>query len=211
MNLKDVDLRYVYRKWKSNLEFFEPFMRSGPFVSLQNYEDFEIGYSPKEEELYEKYKIVIDKILHEDLRSTFVIVDLELMEDLEIAYVLNNRFSIKPVLNCNFLFHPYGLIGGKSEIEALVTIGQKLQDIIPKGYVFFLDYGRYKDFSLEVYKKKLNNQYELTEEDVPNLETLKELGFARIVIITKDTLKEDVNYYANYLKQELQVEVLQGV
>lgn len=211
MNLKDVDLRYIYRKWKSNLEFFEPFMRSGPFVSLQNYEEFEISYSPKEEELYEKYKSIINKILMQNLKDTFVIVDLELMESLEIAFVLNNRFSIKPVLNCNFLFHPYGLIGDKQQIEALVTVGYNLQEIIPKGYVFFLDYERYKEFSPEVYKKKLNNQYELTEEDVPNLETLKELGFARIVIITKDTLKEDVNYYANYLKQELQVEVLQGV
>lgn len=211
MNLKDVDLRYIYRKWKSNLEFFEPFMRSGPFVSLQNYEEFEISYSPKEEELYEKYKAIINKILMENLKNTFVIVDLELMEGLEIAFVLNNRFSIKPVLNCNFLFHSYGLIGDKQQIEALVTIGYNLQDIIPKGYVFFLDYGRYKEFSPEVYKKKLNNQYELTEEDVPNLETLKELGFTRIVIITKDTLKEDINYYANYLKQELQVEVLQRV
>lgn len=208
MNLKDVDLRYIYRKWKSNLEFFEPFMRSGPFVSLQNYEEFEISYSPKEEELYEKYKAIINKILMENLKNTFVIVDLELMEDLEIAFVLNNRFSIKPVLNCNFLFHPYGLIGDKQQIEALVTIGYNLQDIIPKGYVFFLDYGRYKDFSPEVYKKKLNNQYELTQEDVPNLQTLKELGFNKIVIITTDTLKEDIHYYTNYLKQELQVEII---
>lgn len=208
MNLKDVDLRYVYRKWKSNLEFFEPFIRSGPFVSLQNYEDFQIGYKPKEEELYKKYKIEIDKILEQNLRSTFIIADLELIEDLEIAYVLNNKFSIKPVLNCNFLFHPYGLIGDKQQIEALVTIGYKLQEIIPKGYVFFLDCGRYKEFTPEVYKKKLNNQYELTEEDVPNLETLKELGFNRVVIITKNTLKEDIHYYANYLRQELQVEVL---
>lgn len=208
MNLKDVDLIYIYRKWKSNLEFFEPFMRSGPFVSLQNYEEFEISYSPKEEELYEKYKAIINKILMQNLKNTFVIVDLELMEDLEIAFVLNNRFSIKPVLNCNFLFHPYGLIGDKQQIEALVTVGYNLQEIIPKGYVFFLDYERYKEFSPEVYKKKLNNQYELTEEDVPNLQTLKELGFNRIVIITKDTLKEDIHYYTNYLRQELQVEII---
>lgn len=211
MNLKDVDLRHLYRKWKSNLEFFEPFMRSGPFVSLQNYGDFEICYSPQEEELYEKHKIVIDKILRQDLKNTFFIADLELIEDLEIAYVINNKFSIKPVLNCNFLFHPYGLIGDKGQIEALVTIGHKLQHITPKGYVLFLDYGRYKDFSPEVYKKKLNNQYELTEEDLPNINTLKELGFKKVILIINEQLKEDINGYVNYLREELQVEILSGL
>lgn len=208
MNLKDADFKYLYRKWKSNLEPFEAFMRSGPFVSLQTYENFEIDFKIKDEELYSKYKDVIHEILQENLRSTFAIIDFNLRESLELAYILNNKHSLKPILNYNFLFHPYGLIGNEDDIGALVALGYNLKDINPQGYILFLDYGRYRDFSQELYKKKLNNQYELTEEDLPNIETLKELGYSKVVLFTRETIKEDINSYLDYMKRELEVKVI---
>jgi len=208
MNLKDTDLKYLYRKWKYNLDPFEAFMRSGPFVSLQTYENFEIDFNINDEELSCKYKNVIYEILQEDLRDTFVIIDLNLNESLELAYILNNKHSVKPILNYNFLFHPYGLIGNEDEIGSLVKLGYNLKDINPQGYILVLDYGRYKDFPQELYKKKLNNQYELTEEDLPNIETLKELGYSKVVLFTRETIKEDINSYLDYMKSEFKVKVI---
>ena len=40
MNLQEIDLRNIYRIWKSDLGPFEGFFRSTPFVSLQTYDDF---------------------------------------------------------------------------------------------------------------------------------------------------------------------------
>jgi hypothetical protein len=208
MNLKDTDLKYLYRKWKNNLGPFEAFMRSGPFVSLQTYENFEIDFDINDEELSCKYKNVIYEILQENLRDTFVIIDLNLNESLELAYILNNKHSLKPILNYNFLFHPYGLIGNEDEIGSLVKLGYNLKEINPEGYILFLDYGRYKDLPQELYKKKLNNQYELTEEDLPNIETLKELGYSKVVLFTRETIKEDINCYLDYMKSELKVKVI---
>lgn len=208
MNLKDTDLKYLYRKWKSNLDPFEAFMRSGPFVSLQTYENFEIDFNINDEEFCCKYKEIIHEILQENLRDTFVIVDFNLRESLELAYILNNKHSLKPILNYNFLFHPYGLIGNEDDIGALVKLGYNLKEINPEGYILFLDYGRYKDFPQELYKKKLNNQYELTEEDLPNIETLKELGYSKVVLFTRETIKEDINSYLDYMKSELKVKVI---
>lgn len=42
MKLGEIDLRMLYRLWKSNLGPFKCFFRSTPFVSLQTYDDFEL-------------------------------------------------------------------------------------------------------------------------------------------------------------------------
>lgn len=210
MNLKDCDLKFLYRKYKENLGPFECFMRSGPFVSLQTYDNFHIN-TDINEDLYKKHESIISNILNTDLNSTFLILDIPLELGLEIGYVLNNRFNVKPILNLNFLFHPYGLVGSKASIEALVKYGLTLDSISPKSYVLLLDYNRYDDFPKSLYKIKLNNQYELTFDDLPYTSTLKELNYSKVAIFTKNKIKEDISYYLNTINKELTTFILEVI
>ncbi|MEG1254245.1 normocyte-binding protein [Clostridium sp.] len=207
MNLKEKDFRKIYRFWKSNLGTFEPFMRSGPFVSLQTYSDFEITYSLDEQYLYNEHKDKLEAIKNHDLEKTFVIIDINMRESLEVAYLLNNKFNIKPIINFNFLFNPYGLIGSRDSIERLVVLGENLQNIKPIAYVLFLDYERYGDFPEEAYKKKLNNQYEFSDEDLPYGKTLKTLGYTNLIIYTKNNIKEDMKDYIETINNDLNIEI----
>ncbi|MGL5353873.1 MAG: normocyte-binding protein [Clostridium sp.] len=211
-NLQNKNFKEIYRAWKSNLGVFEPFMRSGPFVSLQTYSDFKLTYLLDEASLYNLYKDKLNQITKINLEKTFIIVDINMDDSLEIAYLLNNKFNIKPILNFNFLFHDYGLVGDKSSIEKLIILGENLKNINPTGYCLFLDYNRYMDFPDELYKKKLNNQYEFSEDDLPYAKTLKELGYENLTIYTKSNknllLKEDLNAYIQLLKKDLNVQII---
>lgn len=208
MNLQETNFRKIYRAWKANLGVFEPFMRSGPFVSLQTYLDFNFTYSLDEEYLNNKYKEKLDKIIDNNLEKTFIIIDSDMNESLELAYLLNNKFNIKPIINFNFLFHPYGLVGSKESIERLVVLGKNLATVKPTAYLMFLDYERYGDFSAELYKKKINNQYEFSDEDLPYGEMLKKLGYTTMIICTKGELKEDLKEYADSIKSSLSIEII---
>ncbi|SFB43184.1 hypothetical protein [Clostridium frigidicarnis] len=210
MNLKDCNFKFLYRKWKDNSGPFECFIRSGPFVSLQTYDNFHINTCINKD-LYKKHKSTISKILDIDLTSTFLILDIPLDIGLEIGYVLNNMFKIKPILNLNFLFHPYGLVGNKTSIESLIKCGLNLDSICPSAYVLLLDYNRYDDFPKNLYKVRLNNQYELTLDDLPHSSTLKELNYSKVVIFTMNKIKEDISYYLNTINKDLNTFILEVI
>jgi hypothetical protein len=207
MKLKDVDVRQVYRNWKLGSDAFESFVRSGPFVSLKTYEDFDLNMSFDLLHLQQQYHDILQSILN-CKKDEFILCDFDFNNSLEIGFLLNNIFSIKPIISFNMLFHPYGLIGTKGNIENLVKYGLNLKKITPKGYVFMCDYGRYQDFKEDEYKKKLNNQYEICDADLPYVETLKILGYNKVVFFTEKDIKKDIQGYLNYIENSnVQIEL----
>lgn len=205
MNLQEMDLRNVYRRWKSDLGPFEGFFRSTPFVSLQTYDDFTV-----ETENINEYDIkVLDIIIKNSDENNFIIIDLPLNEILNLALVLNNEYSIKPILNVNLLFHPFGIIGNKDNINKLINNGLELRKINSKKFVMLIPYDRYNDELLTSdLNDKLNNQYGIGEDDIPSVNVLKELEYSKVIILTKDNIKEDLNDYVNFINKDIRVEII---
>ena len=205
MNLQEMDLRNVYRRWKSDLGPFEGFFRSTPFVSLQTYDDFTV-----ETENINEYDIkVLDIIIKNSDENNFIIIDLPLNEILNLALVLNNEYSIKPILNVNLLFHPFGIIGNKDNINKLINNGLELRKINSKKFVMLIPYDRYNDELLTSdLNYKLNNQYGIGEDDIPSVNVLKELEYSKVIILTKDNIKEDLNDYVNFINKDIRVEII---
>ena len=85
MNLCEVDLINVYRKWKRNLGVFRCFFRSSPFVSLKTYDDFILD--DFRDELSDN---LINKVLNNYKDDYFTIIDLEFDEILNLSVKLNN-------------------------------------------------------------------------------------------------------------------------
>lgn len=208
VNLEDVDLKYLYTKWKENLKELKPFIRSTPFVSLQTYNNFDLDKYNIEES---KNEFVIDQVQKivgakcDD--ETFMIVDLDFNEILDIAFILNDKEGICPLLNVNLMFHPYGIVGNKMHVKKLIHYGMNLKYSQPWKCVMFMPYDRYDD-SIDVSKMthKLNNQYGIGDEDIPYAETLKSLGYKKVVAVTYEKVKEDFNEYLKYISKELEVE-----
>lgn len=204
MNLQGIDLRHIYRIWKSDLGPFQGFFRSTPFVSLQTYDDFILeenisGYDQK----------VLDMILENANENNFLIIDLPFDVILNLALALNNEYSIKPILNINLLFHPFGIVGNRDNINKLINNGLKLKKINPIKFVMLIPYDRYnEELESEELKDKLNNQYGIGEEDLPYINMLKELEYSKVIIVTKDHIKDDLKDYANFIEKDIRVEVI---
>lgn len=204
MNLKEVNLREIYKKWKNDLGEFRCFFRSTSFVSLQTYENFILDDYKNESK-----KEIITKIINEYNDKDFIIVDLPLDEILDLSLELNNNYFIKPILNINLLFHPFGIVGSRKNISKLVNTGIKLNEVKSKKYIILIPYDRYNE-ELDVKKiyDKLNNQYAVADDDLPSADILKRLGYNRIVVFTKDNVKEDLMNYIDYFKNEINVKIV---
>ncbi|MBN1037993.1 MULTISPECIES: normocyte-binding protein [unclassified Clostridium] len=204
MNLKEVNLREIYKKWKNDLGEFRCFFRSTSFVSLQTYENFILDDYKNESK-----KEIITKIIDEYNEEDFIIVDLPLDEILDLSLELNNNYFIKPILNINLLFHPFGIVGSRKNISKLVNTGIKLSEVKSKKYIMLIPYDRYNE-ELDVKKiyDKLNNQYAVADDDLPSADILKRLGYNRIVVFTKDNVKEDLMNYIDYFKNEINVKIV---
>lgn len=208
MKLSDIDLIGVYRKWKNGLDPFQGYFRSTPFVSLQTYDDFEIS-----NENNIKYdQEVLSKIVEVSSEENFIIVDLPFKEVLNLALILNNEYIIKPILNINLLFHPFGIVGNKDNISALILNGLNLNNIDSRKFVMLIPYERYDDTLVaKDIKDNLNNQYGIGEDDLPNVQLLKTLGYNKITVFTEDIIKEDLNMYINFINKDIGVEIIRVI
>lgn len=205
MNLQEIDLRKVYRIWKSGLGPFQGFFRSTPFVSLQTYDDFILS----EENINKYNEKILNIVLENNNQNSFLIIDLPINEILDLALILNNEYYIKPILNINLLFHPFGVIGSKENISRLINNGLKLKKINTEKFVMLIPYDRYNDaLKSEELINKLNNQYGIGDDDLPNVDILKELGYNKIIVLTRNDIKEDLKDYINFINKDIKVEVV---
>ncbi|MDR3598410.1 normocyte-binding protein [Clostridium sp.] len=205
MKLSEIDLMGVYRKWKVNLGPFQGYFRSTPFVSLQTYEDFSLS----EENNNKCRQEVLNRIIQASSEDDFVIVDLPFDEILNLALVLNNEYLVKPIVNINLLFHPFGIMGNKDNISKLILNGLNLNTIDSRKFIMLIPYDRYDDdLQVRDLKDNLNNQYGIGEDDLPNTELLKELGYNKVVIFTESIIKDDLKDYIDFINKDIRVEII---
>lgn len=218
MNLHEIDLRKLYRIWKADLGPFQGFFRSTSFVSLQTYDDFILEGECKNGTSIEYYredcgkkfnKEVLNNIIENCNENNFLIIDLPINEILDLALILNNEYLIKPILNINLLFHPFGIVGNNDNINKLINNGFKLKKLNANKFVMLIPYDRY-DEKLNTTKlcDKLNNQYGIGEEDLPYVSLLKELNYSKVIVLTKEKVKEDINDYINFISKDIRVEII---
>lgn len=199
-HLKDIDLYQLYKKWYDGCGVFECFVHSTPFVTLKNYPDFVLHDMYDEQD---KYTNEVSSFFAPYVNSkTLFIIDFHAQLSLKIAYTLQKNLMLKPILTFGQINHPYGMIFDESAISSLISYGDKITNINDNGYVFILDYLRYNEFSEDIYKSKFNNQYEVTEYDLPVFEMLQDLGYQQVVFLYQGTMKEDIKSYIDYLQEK---------
>lgn len=198
MKLKDFDIKEIYQKWMEGAGAFRCFSKSTNFATLKNYPNIDVC---NESFSSEKYNWFLDEMDKFKLGETLVIIDIPGEEAIEVAYIMQNYRRIKPIITFNNIIHPNQLIGNDGYISNLVLLGSKLNRIEnePLTYGFILDEFRFGDYNEVDFRNNFNNQYEITEGDLPSFEMLKELGFNTVVYFSKNGCKEDIDGYLNYL------------
>lgn len=194
-----------YDNWLHNSGIFESYVKSTTLASLStlnsNKVDYENYYSinPLNRDNFEKLKAKLGI----NLTNTFLISDLKAEENLDFSIMLNNNLNIKPILAINHIAHDYGLIGNSIIHNKIVNYSFEFKNIKNvQAYCFILDNERYRDNDDYLNPLVFNNQYEITEEELPHIEVIKMVNIENLIFIYRNKIKEDIQKYLDYLKDE---------
>ncbi|ADL53052.1 hypothetical protein [Clostridium cellulovorans] len=206
MNLYD-----KFIKWYDNSGVFECYFKSTPFTTLKDYllditliEN--VGLDDNNIQTLEK----LNKLKVFNKENSIYMIDLPGEDSVDYAYLLNNNYYIKPILSYNNIFNKYGIVGSRELASKLLHYADTLiQHGKYKSYSFIMDFNRYID-DIDLDNPTLyNNQYEVTEEEFPYAEILQDLNIKKVIFITKEIIKQDVNNYLNYLQENnVEIEVI---
>lgn len=194
-----------YDNWRRNSGLFECYVKSTTLASLTTLDASKIEFDdytdvdPVNRDTFEGLKSIIGS----KLNKTFLISDLEAEENLDFSIMLNNDLKIKPILSFNHIAHDYGFIGNPVIHNKIVNYSFKFLDITEiQAYCFILDNGRYRENDDYLDPLVFNNQYEITEEELPHIEVLKMVNAENLIFIYRKKIKEDIQKYLDYLKDE---------
>ena len=196
--LSTIDLYEIYSKWFEGTYYFQCFVRSTNFVSLKQYPDFLLSQvSSNEDDFAIEVQQSVDKYLS---KNTLYFFDFPALEGIKTGYFVHKNKKIKPVITFNNILHPNGLIGDKEYINGLIGYGELIENKEIITYSFILDSNRYGNYEKEAYKRFFNNQYEMTNEDLPSYEMLQWLRLNKCIYLYRDEVKEDMDAYLQYLE-----------
>ncbi|MDF2504336.1 hypothetical protein [Clostridium sp.] len=177
----------LYKEFYVNAGIMSCFVKSLIFVSVVNMSNLSIN---------ENVQIDISKIKSFENEDDLIILDIPANVGLEYAYKYKDKYTIIP--DFNMVCHDFGIVKSNSILRNLTLFS----DIDLKNndkYMIILDSNRYKDIEIDNINE-YNNQYEITEEDLPELEMIKLLKLNNISYIYDKKIKEDIGEYLNYLK-----------
>lgn len=203
MYLENIDLKNVYKIYRDVAGDFQCYFRATPFVSLKQYPNFKLNPLSDIKDKNIKRLKKIESLLDE---NSIIVVDLAFNDSLEIGRTLNNKFKSHIILTMNFLFNEFGVIGNQDNISNLINTSSVIEKGKGNIYTFVLDNNRFLE-NEKLNKNQFNNQYEVTDEDLPSLEVIKNYGFNKVLIVT-DNIKEDLNGYINYLKDNVNISII---
>lgn len=201
-SLKDFDFSEVYAKWQQLARKFGCFVHTTSFTTLKNYPNFTLDSVNTDTDSHTAS--ILEFIQPYLDPHTLFFIDMPLASALKYAYFFNRDFKMLPVLTMRHLHHPYGLVGDKNSISALLKYTDLIGDVDEPSpmYLFILDSSRYSTFSEDVYKIQFNNQYRLTEYNLPPFDMLRENGIEKVVFLNEKAPKDDMLQYMNSLVKE---------
>lgn len=203
----NINMYEVYENWRSGLGKFKWSLVSTPFASSKHM----VKNLILDDDLKKK---TIDDILDDfskDLivnqkEDEIIIFDFDEGRSLDLAFNLNKEYMINPILIFAHIFHSNGIVGSKDMLNKLIKYSYGLKNESSK-YGIFLDYDRFSDREYNP-REYFNNQYRLTEEEMPYIEDFIRAGIDKVIVISKAPIKIDIKEYIDYIKSsELKLEV----
>ena len=136
------------------------------------------------------------------------IFDLPAPVALWLAFALRRRFGLAAALCFNGWYDPRGLLDGRREIPLLLGLAPRLGRTRPAaGACLVFDAGRRREVAAEEAADRLDNRYDLGEEDAPSAAQVRAAGIRRVRAHTWGDPAGDLAPYLEHLGRELPVDV----
>lgn len=199
VTLHEVDFRALYERWAQGAGPFTCFFSKSNFVSLKHYPDFTLkGPKLQSNRLFRR----VEASLQDAGPAHLAIIDIPARAGMRLAYLLQNRLQIKPILTFLCPLHPFGLVGGNNYVNDLVGYGLVLKPAEFQQFAFILDSGRYRiRVSPKTLRDRFNNQYELGPDHLPGVDMLNALAITRVSFYHLEPSMDDAAAYVQHLRQ----------
>ena len=197
--MEKVDMYTVYENWKRGLNKFRWQLISTPFASSKEFvEELDLSESIIKKSISNIIPVSILESIKGQKENQVLLIDLKGEDNLDLALELNISFGIKPVLVFAHIFHKKAVVGSKELLIKLIKYSYEIKNIENK-YALLLDYNRFsdKEFSKKEY---FNNQYRLTEEEMPYIEDFTQWGIDEVIVVSENPMKRDLEEYVEYLE-----------
>ncbi|OAA94129.1 MULTISPECIES: hypothetical protein [Clostridium] len=177
----------IYKNFYLNAGVMSCFIKSLVFTSVVNLENVDIESN---------IQLDMTKIKSVGNEESLVILDIPGGRGLEYGYKYRDKYTIVP--DFNMVCHDFGVVKSKPILKKLALFSSTRLKNYDK-YMIILDNNRYVDIEINSVNQ-YNNQYEITEEDLPEVEMLNFLKIHNVLYVCDENIKEDVKEYLNYLK-----------
>ncbi|OAA90924.1 hypothetical protein [Clostridium ljungdahlii] len=177
----------IYKNFYLNAGVMSCFIKSLVFTSVVNLENVDIE---------NKVQLDITKIKSVGNGEDLVILDIPGDRGLEYGYKYRDKYTIVP--DFNMVCHDFGVVKSKPILKKLALFSNTRLKNYDK-YMIILDSNRYVDIEINSVNQ-YNNQYEITEEDLPEVEMLNFLKIHSVLYVCDENIKEDAKEYLNYLR-----------
>jgi len=197
----------VYENWRSGLGKFKWSLISTPFASSKHIvKDLILDDDLKKKTIDDILDDFSKDLIVNQKEDEIIIFDFDGERSLDLAFNLNKEYMINPILIFAHIFHSNGVVGSKDMLNKLIKYSYGLKNESSK-YGIFLDYDRFSDREYNQ-REYFNNQYRLTEEEMPYIEDFIKAGIDKVIVISKAPIKIDIKEYIDYIKSsELKLEV----
>jgi hypothetical protein len=197
----------VYENWRSGLGKFKWNLISTPFASSKHIvKDLIFDDDLKKKTIDDILDDCSKDLIVNQKEDEIIIFDFDGERSLDLAFNLNKEYMINPILIFAHIFHSNGIVGTKDMLNKLIKYSYGLKNESSK-YGIFLDYDRFRDKEYNS-REYFNNQYRLTEEEMPYIEDFIKAGIDKVTVICQAPIKIDIKEYIDYIKSsELKLEV----
>ncbi|SHI00243.1 hypothetical protein [Clostridium intestinale] len=203
----NINMYEVYENWRSGLGKFKWSLVSTPFASSKHIvKDLILDDDLKKKTIDDILDDFSKDLIVNQKEDEIIIFDFDGERSLDLAFNLNKEYMINPILIFAHIFHSNGIVGSKDMLNKLIKYSYGLKNENSK-YGIFLDYDRFSDREYNP-REYFNNQYRLTEEEMPYIEDFIRAGIDKVIVISKAPIKIDIKEYIDYIKSsELKLEV----
>ncbi len=203
----NINMYEVYENWRSGLGKFKWSLVSTPFASSKHIvKDLILDDDLKKKTIDDILDDFSKDLIVNQKEDEIIIFDFDGERSLDLAFNLNKEYMINPILIFAHIVHSNGIVGSKDMLNKLIKYSYGLKNESSK-YGIFLDYNRFssKEYNPREY---FNNQYRLTDEEMPYIEDFIKAGIDKVIVISKAPIKIDIKEYIDYIKSsELKLEV----
>jgi hypothetical protein len=180
-----------------------PWFRATPFAAANHYRDRTLRVTAARSSPAEVSTLAA--ALPPWQRTTFWVIDAHARTALWLAHELRRTRGLTLALAFNGWYDVDGALDGRASIALLLALGER-PAAHPCGEAGLVCERERIDAPSD--GTRLDNRYQLGDEELPSLDQLRALGRTRVCVFTVDDTAPDLSAWVDELRAEIAVEIV---